>query len=145
MQETSSTKNNPCNITAEEYFNDKIDLQGRDIGRPKETSTKNKAATLINILINLVKILNTKLGVQFGFIQNRSRVYFSNNYSEVVALQLPTDILGCKVELMKQEECFDFLRFRNQPRCREEFKTTDFLHFHTTRTPFNFPSSLKVR
>ncbi|CAD5125374.1 DgyrCDS13613 [Dimorphilus gyrociliatus] len=40
--ETSSTQNNPCNITPEEYFNDRIDLQGRDIGRPKETSTKTQ-------------------------------------------------------------------------------------------------------
>ncbi|KAG7161783.1 Ankyrin repeat domain-containing protein 13D-like [Homarus americanus] len=32
--------NNPSNITAEEYFNSDVDLQGRDIGRPKEVSKK---------------------------------------------------------------------------------------------------------
>ncbi|MPC15249.1 Ankyrin repeat domain-containing protein 13D [Portunus trituberculatus] len=32
--------NNPTNITAEEYFNPEVDLQGRDIGRPKEVSKK---------------------------------------------------------------------------------------------------------
>ncbi|ROT65692.1 putative ankyrin repeat domain-containing protein 13D isoform X2 [Penaeus vannamei] len=32
--------NNPTNITAEEYFNPNVDLQGRDIGRPKEVVKK---------------------------------------------------------------------------------------------------------
>ncbi|KAK8401581.1 hypothetical protein O3P69_001017 [Scylla paramamosain] len=32
--------NNPTNITAEEYFNPEVDLQGRDIGRPKEVTKK---------------------------------------------------------------------------------------------------------
>ncbi|KAF7989260.1 hypothetical protein HCN44_010842 [Aphidius gifuensis] len=31
---------NPSNITPEEYFDSKIDLEGRDIGRPKEINTK---------------------------------------------------------------------------------------------------------
>lgn len=31
---------NPSNITAEEYFDPDIDLNGRDIGRPKEVNTK---------------------------------------------------------------------------------------------------------
>ncbi|KAF8769792.1 Ankyrin repeat domain-containing protein 13D [Argiope bruennichi] len=31
---------NPCHITPEEYFNPEVDLDGRDIGRPKEISTK---------------------------------------------------------------------------------------------------------
>ncbi|KAG7188154.1 hypothetical protein KM043_013373 [Ampulex compressa] len=31
---------NPSNITAEEYFDPDIDLEGRDIGRPKEVNTK---------------------------------------------------------------------------------------------------------
>ncbi|XP_014478179.1 PREDICTED: ankyrin repeat domain-containing protein 13D isoform X1 [Dinoponera quadriceps] len=31
---------NPSNITAEEYFDSNIDLNGRDIGRPKEVNTK---------------------------------------------------------------------------------------------------------
>ncbi|KDR18063.1 ankyrin repeat domain-containing protein 13D isoform X1 [Zootermopsis nevadensis] len=31
---------NPCNITPEEYFDDEMDLKGRDIGRPKEVNTK---------------------------------------------------------------------------------------------------------
>ncbi|XP_066989946.1 ankyrin repeat domain-containing protein 13D [Macrobrachium rosenbergii] len=32
--------NNPSNITAEEYFNPNVDLQGRDIGRPREVVKK---------------------------------------------------------------------------------------------------------
>ncbi|RZC34199.1 ankyrin repeat domain-containing protein 13D, partial [Asbolus verrucosus] len=31
---------NPCNITPEEYFDSAIDLEGRDIGRPKEVCVK---------------------------------------------------------------------------------------------------------
>lgn len=31
---------NPSNITAEEYFDPDVDLNGRDIGRPKEINTK---------------------------------------------------------------------------------------------------------
>ncbi|XP_032687957.1 ankyrin repeat domain-containing protein 13D [Odontomachus brunneus] len=31
---------NPCNITAEEYFDSEVDLNERDIGRPKEVNTK---------------------------------------------------------------------------------------------------------
>ncbi|EFN81198.1 Ankyrin repeat domain-containing protein 13B [Harpegnathos saltator] len=31
---------NPSNITAEEYFDSDVDLNGRDIGRPKEVNTK---------------------------------------------------------------------------------------------------------
>ncbi|XP_020297870.1 ankyrin repeat domain-containing protein 13B isoform X2 [Pseudomyrmex gracilis] len=31
---------NPCNITAEEYFDPNVTLNGRDIGRPKEVNTK---------------------------------------------------------------------------------------------------------
>nr|XP_050854874.1 ankyrin repeat domain-containing protein 13D isoform X1 [Vespula vulgaris] len=31
---------NPCNITPEEYFDPDVDLNGRDIGRPKEVNTK---------------------------------------------------------------------------------------------------------
>ncbi|XP_067935023.1 ankyrin repeat domain-containing protein 13B-like [Watersipora subatra] len=32
--------NNPCSITAEEYFDSSVDLEDRDIGRPRETTTK---------------------------------------------------------------------------------------------------------
>ena len=32
--------NNPCSITAEEYFDADLDLGDKDIGRPRETSTK---------------------------------------------------------------------------------------------------------
>ncbi|XP_068214206.1 ankyrin repeat domain-containing protein 13D [Palaemon carinicauda] len=32
--------NNPSNITAQEYFNPNVDLQGRDIGRPREVIKK---------------------------------------------------------------------------------------------------------
>lgn len=31
---------NPCNITPEEYFDASVDLNERDIGRPKEVSVK---------------------------------------------------------------------------------------------------------
>ncbi|XP_035216367.1 ankyrin repeat domain-containing protein 13D-like [Stegodyphus dumicola] len=31
---------NPCHITSEDYFNPEIDLGGKDIGRPREISTK---------------------------------------------------------------------------------------------------------
>ncbi|KAL3272380.1 hypothetical protein HHI36_013857 [Cryptolaemus montrouzieri] len=31
---------NPCNITAEEYFDSEVNLNGRDIGRPKECNIK---------------------------------------------------------------------------------------------------------
>lgn len=31
---------NPCNITPEEYFDHEFDLNGKDIGRPKEVNTK---------------------------------------------------------------------------------------------------------
>jgi len=39
-QEEYSHVGNPCNITPEEYFDDAMDLKGRDIGRPKEVNTK---------------------------------------------------------------------------------------------------------
>lgn len=39
-EESESCSNNPTNITAEEYFNSDMDLQGRDIGRPKEVTKK---------------------------------------------------------------------------------------------------------
>ncbi|XP_015177619.1 PREDICTED: ankyrin repeat domain-containing protein 13D isoform X1 [Polistes dominula] len=39
-QEEYSNVGNPSNITAEEYFDPDIDLNGRDIGRPKEINTK---------------------------------------------------------------------------------------------------------
>ncbi|XP_017882466.1 ankyrin repeat domain-containing protein 13D isoform X3 [Ceratina calcarata] len=38
--EEYSNTGNPSNITAEEYFDPDIDLNGRDIGRPKEVNTK---------------------------------------------------------------------------------------------------------
>lgn len=40
FQSESCSLNNPTNITAEEYFNPEVDLQGRDIGRPKEVTKK---------------------------------------------------------------------------------------------------------
>lgn len=33
---------NPCNITPEEYFNPNVELDGRDIGRPKEMTIKTQ-------------------------------------------------------------------------------------------------------
>lgn len=33
-------ENNPSNITLLEYFDETVDLKGRDIGRPKEISSK---------------------------------------------------------------------------------------------------------
>ncbi|XP_076755838.1 ankyrin repeat domain-containing protein 13D isoform X2 [Xylocopa sonorina] len=38
--EEYSNIGNPSNITAEEYFDPDVDLNGRDIGRPKEVNTK---------------------------------------------------------------------------------------------------------
>lgn len=40
LQEEYIHVGNPCNITPEEYFDDAMDLKGRDIGRPKEVNTK---------------------------------------------------------------------------------------------------------
>lgn len=34
--------NNPCCITPEDYFNPKVSLEGRDIGRPIEQATKTQ-------------------------------------------------------------------------------------------------------
>lgn len=39
-QEEYNNVGNPSNITAEEYFDPEVDLNGRDIGRPKEVNTK---------------------------------------------------------------------------------------------------------
>ncbi|XP_065155563.1 ankyrin repeat domain-containing protein 13D isoform X2 [Atheta coriaria] len=36
----ANTVGNPCNITAEEYFDAGVDLHGRDIGRPKEVNAR---------------------------------------------------------------------------------------------------------
>ncbi|XP_054713418.1 ankyrin repeat domain-containing protein 13D-like isoform X2 [Uloborus diversus] len=38
--ESKNSTVNPCHITPEEYFNPEVDLGGRDIGRPREISTK---------------------------------------------------------------------------------------------------------
>ncbi|XP_017780401.1 PREDICTED: ankyrin repeat domain-containing protein 13D isoform X2 [Nicrophorus vespilloides] len=38
--EEYSNAGNPCNITPEEYFDENVNLNGRDIGRPKEVYTK---------------------------------------------------------------------------------------------------------
>lgn len=40
FQEIFVNASNPCNIKPEEYFDVNVDLQGRDIGRPKEINTK---------------------------------------------------------------------------------------------------------
>lgn len=40
--EVSASFSNPCNITPEEYFDANVDLHGRDIGRPKETTVKTQ-------------------------------------------------------------------------------------------------------
>lgn len=39
-QDALANTTNPCNITPEEYFDEEVDLKGRDIGRPKEVHTK---------------------------------------------------------------------------------------------------------
>ncbi|KAL7638255.1 UNVERIFIED_CONTAM: hypothetical protein RMT77_010819 [Armadillidium vulgare] len=39
-EELKSFCNNPSNITVEEYFDPSVDLEGRDIGRPKEITSK---------------------------------------------------------------------------------------------------------
>ncbi|XP_013416590.1 ankyrin repeat domain-containing protein 13D isoform X1 [Lingula anatina] len=38
--DVTTQSNNPCSISPLEYFNSMIDLQGKDIGRPKEQSVK---------------------------------------------------------------------------------------------------------
>jgi hypothetical protein len=50
LQEEYSHIGNPCNITPEEYFDDTMDLKGRDIGRPKEVNTKIQKFKVIKIL-----------------------------------------------------------------------------------------------
>lgn len=40
FQSETYSLNNPSNISAEEYFDQDVDLQGRDIGRPKEVTKK---------------------------------------------------------------------------------------------------------
>jgi hypothetical protein len=50
FQEEYSHIGNPCNITAEEYFDDEMELKGRDIGRPKEVNTKVQKFKVIKIL-----------------------------------------------------------------------------------------------
>lgn len=40
LQEEFNNVGNPSNITPEEYFDPEVDLNGRDIGRPKEVNTK---------------------------------------------------------------------------------------------------------
>lgn len=47
FQNESCSLNNPTNITAEEYFNPEVDLQGRDIGRPKEVAKKVQSFKVI--------------------------------------------------------------------------------------------------
>ncbi|CAH1135556.1 unnamed protein product [Ceutorhynchus assimilis] len=39
-KEEFSKNTNPCNITPEEYFDTSVDLENRDIGRPKEVNVK---------------------------------------------------------------------------------------------------------
>ena len=41
-QSVTSVSYNPCDISAEDYFNKYVDLEGRDIGRPKEQTTKTQ-------------------------------------------------------------------------------------------------------
>ena len=38
----TSSSNNPCSITPEEYFNHLIDLGERDIGRPRDQTVKTQ-------------------------------------------------------------------------------------------------------
>lgn len=40
LQEDKDWATNPGHVTPEEYFNPNIDLTGRDVGRPREISTK---------------------------------------------------------------------------------------------------------
>jgi hypothetical protein len=49
LQEEYSHVGNPCNITPEEYFDDAVDLKGRDIGRPKEVNTKIQKFKVIKV------------------------------------------------------------------------------------------------
>lgn len=40
FQDETSASNNPCSITPEEYFDTSLDLGERDIGRPRDLTTK---------------------------------------------------------------------------------------------------------
>ena len=42
IQEIQSISHNPCSITPEDYFNPSVDLEGKDIGRPIEQTTKTQ-------------------------------------------------------------------------------------------------------
>ena len=42
VQEVQSISHNPCSITPEDYFDPAVDLEGKDIGRPKEQTTKTQ-------------------------------------------------------------------------------------------------------
>ena len=42
LQELSTTIYNPSSITADEYFDPEVSLEGRDIGRPIEQTTKTQ-------------------------------------------------------------------------------------------------------
>ena len=42
LQEISEISHNPCAITPEQYFDAEFDLEGKDIGRPIEQTTKTQ-------------------------------------------------------------------------------------------------------
>ncbi len=42
FQEISEISHNPCAITPEQYFDADFDLEGKDIGRPIEQTTKTQ-------------------------------------------------------------------------------------------------------
>ena len=42
QQESSDEMYNPCHITPEEYFDERVNLESRDIGRPIEQTTKTQ-------------------------------------------------------------------------------------------------------
>ena len=42
IQDLTTVSHNPCNISPEEYFDETIDLKGRDIGRPIDQTKKTQ-------------------------------------------------------------------------------------------------------
>lgn len=61
-------KGNPCNITALEYFDPEVDLNGRDIGRPKELASKTqkfRVRFLKNVIYSPIRFVLFQLRMCF--------------------------------------------------------------------------------
>ncbi|RXG69108.1 Ankyrin repeat domain-containing protein 13D [Armadillidium vulgare] len=74
-EELKSFCNNPSNITVEEYFDPSVDLEGRDIGRPKEITSKIQKFKVI-LKIPLFHVLTARItfGNIFGLDETVDKV-----------------------------------------------------------------------